>query len=299
MTKEEFRQLAKDGPLILDGATGSNLLKMGMPRGIATELWVYDHPEVMAKLQSDYIAAGSRVIYAPTFMANRISLSDQHFQGQALTDKVRELILTAVQRSKETAGEKAFVAGDIGGTGRFMEPNGPLTYEDLFDCYAEAIGYMKEAGVDLLVAETMLSLEEVLVVVDAAAAAAPDLPLVTTLTCQADGGLFFGGTIYEACEALAETGADAVGCNCSVGPDQLEAVVRTISSKVDVPVVAKPNAGMPEITDTGEAIYSMDPEAFGQSMLGLKAAGARLLGGCCGTDPDYIRSLTEKLAAEK
>lgn len=291
MKKSEFSALVQKGPVILDGATGSNLLKMGMPRGIPTELWVEEHPEVIQKLQRAYLEAGSQIIYSPTFLANRIGLKSHGIEENCLTDKVRSLNQKLVSYTRGVVGDKALVAGDIGGTGSFMEPFGPLTYEQLLDCYTEQISALVDAGVDVLVVETMISMEEAMVVLDAAAAVC-DLPVLVSLTCEADGSLFFGGNIFDAAASLAEMGADAVGCNCSVGPDQLESVISTIASRVNVPVIAKPNAGMPVITETGEAVYSMNAPDFGIYMKKLHKAGASVLGGCCGTDPEYIRALT-------
>lgn len=292
MKKEDFTALLSKGPVILDGATGSNLLKMGMPRGIPTELWVEEHPEVIKQLQRAYLEAGSQIIYAPTFLANRIGLKGHGIPEQHLTDKVRSLNQRLVSYTQDAVQGKALVAGDIGGTGSFMQPYGPLTYEELLACYTEQISCLVEAGVDVLVVETMISLDETMVVLDAAASVC-DLPILVSLTCEADGSLFFGGNIFDATAALAEIGASAVGCNCSVGPDQLEAVISTIASQVQVPVIAKPNAGMPVITETGDAVYSMGAEDFGAHMKKLKNAGASVLGGCCGTNPDYIKALVK------
>lgn len=295
MKKTEFAALLKKGPLILDGATGSNLLKMGMPRGVPTELWVEEHPEAIKELQTAYLDAGSQVLYAPTFLANRIGLKGHGIEENLLADKVKALNHTLVGYTRDVADGKALIGGDIGGTGSFMQPYGPLTYEELLSCYTEQISCLAEAGVDLLVVETMISLEETMVVLDAASAVC-DLPVLASLTCEADGSLFFGGNIFDAAVTLAEIGADAVGCNCSVGPDQLEAVISTIAAQVSIPVIAKPNAGMPEISETGEAIYSMGPEEFGRHMKKLRDAGASVLGGCCGTGPEYIRALVKEIS---
>lgn len=290
MRKEDFSLLLKDGPLILDGATGSNLLKMGMPRGIPTDIWLKDHPAPILALQRAYVEAGSQVIYAPTFQTNRLAL-----KGHLDQVDIRDLNHRLVSYAKEAAQGKALVAGDIGGTGSFMAPFGPLTYEELLDCYSEQISCLCEAGVDVLVVETMISLEEAAVVLDAAASVCPTLPVLASLTCEADGSLFFGGNIFDAVETLAEMGACAVGCNCSVGPDQLEAVIANIASRVSVPVIAKPNAGLPVITETGDAVYSMNPEDFARYMKKLQSAGASVLGGCCGTSPEYIRAMVQSI----
>ena len=289
MTKQEFQQRMAQGPLILDGATGSNLLKAGMPRGICTEQWVVEHPEPLIQLQKAYIEAGSDVVYAPTFLANPISLGSHN-----LAQETRRFNHELVRISKEAAKGKALVAGDISTTGKLMEPMGEMSYDTLFEAYKEQITYLSQAGVDLLVAETMMAADETMVILDAAAEVC-DLPVLCSLTIEADGSLFFGGNIYDAVEALEAVGAAAVGCNCSVGPDQLEAVISGIRERVSIPVIAKPNAGMPKITETGEAVYSMGAEEFAGHMKALANAGASLLGGCCGTDPDYIRALCQKI----
>lgn len=175
-----------------------------------------------------------------------------------------------------------------------MEPKGELTYTELYDAYAEQITALANAGADLLVAETMLSVDETCVVLDAAASVC-DLPVMCTLTLEADGSALFGGNAVEAVETLQEMGASAVGLNCSVGPDQLEAVVRSMKKAAKVPVIAKPNAGLPVITPTGEAVYSMNAVDYAKHMKILVEAGAGIIGGCCGTTPEYIRLLAEML----
>ena len=175
-----------------------------------------------------------------------------------------------------------------------MEPKGELTYTELFDAYAEQITALANAGVDLLVAETMLSVDETCVVLDAAASVC-DLPVMCSLTLEADGSALFGGNAVEAVETLQEMGAAAVGLNCSVGPDQLEAVVRSMEKVATVPVIAKPNAGLPVITPQGEAVYSMNAQDFAKHMKVLVEAGAGVIGGCCGTTPEYIRLLAQML----
>lgn len=290
MTKEAFEALAGEGVILLDGATGSNLTRAGMPKGISTEMWTLEHSDILNRLQKEYLAAGSQIIYAPTFAANRISLSNF-----GLEDRVEELNTRLTELSKKAVGNgRGLIAGDITTTGKMLEPKGELTYTELYDAYAEQITALANAGVDLLVAETMLSVDETCVVLDAAASVC-DLPVMCTLTLEADGSALFGGNAVEAVETLQEMGASAVGLNCSVGPDQLEAVVRSMAKAAKVPVIAKPNAGLPVITPAGEAVYSMNAEDFAGHMKVLTEAGAGVIGGCCGTTPDYIRRLAEML----
>lgn len=288
MTKKEFRELTEK-VLILDGATGSNLMAQGMPRGICTELWVMEHKEIIQNLQRAYIEAGSQVIYAPTFGGNRRNL-----QQHGLEDRIVEINHTLVSYSREVAGERVFVAGDITTSGQFVTAEGEYTYEDAFEMYKEQIQILQEAGVDLLAAETMINIEETLAAVDAANAVC-QLPIMCTMTVEADGSIFSGGNAVEAAVALESAGADAVGINCSVGPDQLVSVVRNIREAVSIPVIAKPNAGMPVINDQGNAVYSMLPEEFAGHMKVLAENGASIMGGCCGTAPEFIRAMHQLL----
>lgn len=284
MKKQDFQNLTKN-ILFLDGATGSNLMAQGMPRGICTEQWVLEHKDVIQKLQRAYIEAGSQVIYAPTFGGNRMNLK-QH----GLEDQIRDINCRLVSYSREVAEDQAFVAGDITTSGQFVTMDGEYTYEDAFEMYREQILILKEAGVDLIAAETMINIEETLAAVDAANTVC-DLPIMCTMTVEADGSIFSGGNAVEAALALESAGADAVGINCSVGPDQLVSVVRNIREAVSIPVIAKPNAGMPVIDDQGNAVYSMSPEAFAEHMKVLTENGASVVGGCCGTTPEFIRAM--------
>ena len=269
MTKQDFQKLAENHILLLDGATGSNLMKAGMPRGVCTESWVIEHKDVIQALQKGYIEAGSNIIYAPTFGGNRISLS-----LHGLEDQIEEINHTLAGYSKEIAPAGVYVAGD-------------MTYEKAFETYQEQIGYLRDAGVDLIVAETMINIEETLAAVDACQSVC-DLPIICTVTVEADGSIFSGGNAVEAAMSLEAAGADAVGINCSVGPDQLVSVVRNIKENVSIPVIAKPNAGMPQIDDQGNAVYSMTPADFAGYMRVLVDNGASVVGGCCGTTPEFI-----------
>lgn len=259
MTREEFQKLTQD-VVLLDGATGSNLMAAGMPRGICTEAWIMEHKEVLQNLQKAYVEAGSQIVYAPTFGGNRYSLV-----LHGLQDKLAEMNHALVNISREAVGHKVYVAGDITTTGKMMEPAGDLTYEMAYETYCEQIKVLEDAGVDLIAAETMINIEETLAALDAAASVS-SLPVMCTMTVEADGSIFSGGNAVEAAIALEGAGAVAVGINCSVGPDQLVSVVRNIKENVSIPVIAKPNAGMPTIDDQGNAIYSMDAKSFAEHM---------------------------------
>ena len=288
MTREEFQKLTQD-VVLLDGATGSNLMAAGMPRGICTEAWIMEHKEVLQNLQKAYVEAGSQIVYAHTFGGNRYSLG-----LHGLQDKLAEMNHALVNISREAVGHKVYVAGDITTTGKMMEPAGDLTYEMAYETYCEQIKVLEDAGVDLIAAETMINIEETLAALDAAASVS-SLPVMCTMTVEADGSIFSGGNAVEAAIALEGAGAVAVGINCSVGPDQLVSVVRNIKENVSIPVIAKPNAGMPTIDDQGNAIYSMDAKSFAEHMKVLIENGASVVGGCCGTTPEFIREISRSL----
>lgn len=289
MTRQEFLARAADHVLLLDGATGSNLRKAGMPVGISSEEWVLKNPEVLKELQRAYVEAGSEIVYAPTFGANRISLMNFGLEKQ-VTEMNRRLLAI----SKEAVGARALVAGDLTTTGKLLEPRGDLSYETLYKIYQEQIKALADAGADLLVAETMLSVDETVAALDAAQSVC-DLPVMCTLSLEADGTALYGGNAVEAVMTLQEMGVAAVGLNCSVGPDQLEAVVANMKKVAQVPIIAKPNAGMPVINEKGEASYSMNAQDFARYTRKLVEAGAGIVGGCCGTTPEYIRELARVL----
>ena len=285
MTRSEFAAKLAQGPLLLDGATGSNLMKAGMPKGVCAETWILDHPQAILDLQRAYVAAGSQVLLAPTFTAGRIYLSQHGLEGE-----LKELNRRLVALSREAAQGKAWVAGDMTTMGRADVP-----YETMLEYYHEQAQALAEAGVDLILCETLMGHDEAMAALEGCRMAAAELPVCCSFSVTADGMLYFGGSVYEAAPQVAEFGADAVGINCSVGPDQLESVVRALQESLTVPVIAKPNAGMPEIDDQGNAHYSMHAADFGRHMAALHRAGASILGGCCGTEPPYIAALKAAL----
>lgn len=290
MTKEEFQSLAASRVLFLDGATGSNLMKAGMPRGVCTEAWILDHKEVLKNLQRSYAKSGSDILYAPTFGANRIAL-----EGHGLAKELESMNRALVAISREVADEAGhiLVAGDVTTAGRPIGSEPAFSYENLFSVYQEQISILADSKVDLLVAETLLSVEEAMLIVDAAASVC-DLPIMCSITVSSDGAAYFGGTAMELVASVQEMGAVAAGINCSTGPDQLEAIVKSMKEVASIPLIVKPNAGMPVIDEKGNAIYSMQPDAFAKHMRVLEQAGAGILGGCCGTTPDFIRALYQE-----
>ena len=281
----EFKKLTERGLIYLDGATGSNLMKRGMPAGVCPEKWILEHPDIFVGLQREYVEAGSNIIYAPTFTANRIKLKEYHLEGD-----IERINHELVALSKKAADGNALVAGDITMTGRQLIPMGDIDFEELIDVYKEQIKLICEAGADLLVVETMMSLQETRAALIAAKEICT-LPVMATLTFESDGRTLYGTDGISAAVTLEKLGACAVGANCSTGPDKMVELIQSISKVVSVPVIAKPNAGMPGLDEDGETVYDMDADTFALEMKKLVNAGACILGGCCGTAPEYIGKL--------
>lgn len=288
MTKKEFKEWAKKSIIYLDGATGSNLMKAGMPAGVCPEKWILEHKAVFKELQRAYVEAGSNILYAPTFTANRIKLSEYGLQ-----DKLSDMTGELVSLSKEAAAGHAYVAGDITMTGKQLTPVGSMDFEELVEVYKEQITALVQAGVDMLVVETMMSLQEARAAVIAAMESC-ELPILVTMTFEKDGRTLYGTDARTAAVVLSSLGADAVGVNCSAGPDAMTDIIREMVQVTDIPVIAKPNAGLPYVKD-GNTCYDLQAEEFAEQMKVLVRAGASVLGGCCGTDPSYIKVLKEKI----
>lgn len=290
MNRQKFQALIKDRPLFLDGATGSNLQKQGMSAGVCPEQWILEHRDIMIELQRQFVDAGSDIVYAPTFTSNRIKLAEY-----GLADTVDKMNRELVAISKEAVGDRAYVAGDLTMTGEQLAPMGRLTFEELVEVYKEQIRYLADAGVDLLVIETMMSLQETRAAVIAAKEVC-DLAVMATLTFESDGRTLFGTDAVTAAIVLESLGVAAVGTNCSTGPDRMVENVRAMAQHVSIPIIAKPNAGLPSLDADGNTVYDMDAETFGRGMRDLIAAGASIIGGCCGTTPDYIRAAKQAVA---
>lgn len=286
MTKQEFRQFVEQGPIILDGATGTNLQEAGMPIGVCPEEWILENPEVMKKLQADYVEAGTQIVYAPTFTANRVKLAEY-----GLEDRLEEMNRNLVALSKEAVGDRAYVAGDLTMTGQQLFPLGEMMFEELVDIYKEQASVLVDAGVDLFVVETMMSLQECRAAVIAIREVC-NLPIMVTLTYNEDGRTLYGTTPEVATVVLQSLGADVIGINCSTGPEEMLEPVRKMAEYATIPILAKPNAGLPEL-ENGRTVYKTTPEEFARVGKELVKAGAAILGGCCGTTPEHIRVLAD------
>lgn len=296
MTREEFITLSKDHILYLDGATGSNLVKAGMLSGVCPEQWILEHQDVMLQLQKDYVQAGTNILYAPTFTANRVKLAEYHLEKN-MTSMIRDLVAISKKAAESTPGHPVYVAGDLTMTGEQLKPMGKMLLETLIDIYKEQILCLVDAGADLLVVETMMSLAETRAALIAAKEVC-DLPVIATLTFEADGRTLFGTDAKTAAIVLESLGASAIGANCSTGPAQMESIISEMVSHTRIPVIAKPNAGLPFLDENGTTCYNMEAEEFAEEMEVLVNAGATILGGCCGTTPEFIRQIHERFGTD-
>ena len=250
----------------------------------------FSHGEVLVELQQGYVQAGTHILFAPTFTANRIKLEEYGLANQ-LDDMNRGLVAL----SKKAAAGKAFVAGDMTMTGSQLYPLGELLFEELVDVYKEQARALYEAGVDLFVVETMMSLQECRAAVLAIREVC-ELPVMVSLTYQEDGRTLYGTDPVTAVVTLQSLGADAVGLNCSTGPEAMLALVARMAEYATVPILAKPNAGMPKLVN-GETVFDTTAEAFAAAGKELLEAGASILGGCCGTTPEHIKALSDAVCS--
>jgi len=285
LTKPQLHNLLAEGPLLLDGATGSNLMKAGMPRGCCTEKWVLENPEALKNLQRAYVEAGSQVIYAPTFQAQPLALARMGLADQ--TEKINEQL---VQLSRSVCGN-ALVAGDLTTLAVYTDSFDPENFDLLVENYRRQIRGLINGGADLLVAETLMYPTEAEAILTAAELEGASCCMYC-FTMQADGSLFSGMDAGPILKELEESGAAAVGFNCVAADNFTAGLVSRLRRYVKGPILCKPNAGVPTLCPDNLPHYPMEPEEFSAIMADCKAMGAQLLGGCCGTDPSFIRALS-------
>ena len=273
-------------PLMLDVATGTELMKRGMPADACMEQWVLERPGVLLGLQREYVAAGANVILAPTLGANAIRLEEHGITGQ-----VAEYNRRLVALSREAADGRALVAGDLGPTGKTLSPFGDDSFEMLTAVYTEQALALELAGVDLFVIETCVSMPEARAAV-LAVRSVSDKPVFVTFTCNEDGRTLSGTDVLAALIVMQGMGVSAFGLNCCDGPQVVLEQLRRLTPYARVPLIAKPSAGLPQAEEDGP-VYSCTPEELASFVPDLAAAGARIFGGCCGAGADHIAALKQ------
>jgi len=278
-----------DKIFILDGATGTELIRAGMPRGVTPELWVLEHPEVLLKIQQSYIEAGSDVLYAPTFGANAMQMKRHGYDGD-----IRRLNydLAALTRSCNPR----CMAGSIGSCGGIMRPAGDLSYDDLYEIFLPQIQGLMDAGVDYFAIETMMDLKEARAV-GMIIKSVCDIPFTATFSVDAGGRTVYGTSLAIAMLTMSDAGAAAVGLNCSTGPENMAEFVREAAGYADIPMIIKPNAGLPKTDEHNNVYFDMSPEDFAAAMAPLPQYGVTMVGGCCGTDNRHIKALAKAMSS--
>lgn len=284
LTKEEFLKKVSQGLRILDGATGSNLRAAGMPKGCCTEQWVLENPEPLLALQRGYAQAGSQIIYAPTFQAQPIALC------QVGLEKETEQVNKKLVELSRSAAPDCLIAGDLTTLATFCDSWNPDSFDLLVENYRRQIRGLMDGGCDLLVGETLLYPQEAEAILTAAELEGAGAAMYT-FTMQADGSLFSGADVGPVLQDLEQAGAAAVGFNCVAADMMLPHLVSKLRRFVKIPLICKPNAGMPVINDDGIAVYTQTPSQFYEIMTQCVANGAQILGGCCGTTPEFIAEL--------
>ena len=286
LTKEQFHDLIANGLRYLDGATGSNLQKVGMPRGCCTEQWILDHPDALVNLQRQYAEAGSQILYAPTFQAQPIAL-----EKVGLADRTEEINAQLVALTRSVS-KNCLVAGNLTTLATFTDSFDEENFDLLVENYRRQIKGLIDGGADILAAETLmypLEAEAILTAAELEGAGAA----MYTFTMQSDGSLFSGRDAGGILKELEEAGAAAVGFNCVAADMMTPYLVSKLRRSVKGPLICKPNAGVPVIDNDNTVRYPMTPQEFAAIMHQCISNGATLLGGCCGTDPGFIAALKE------
>ena len=276
-------------PFLMDGATGTELQKRGMPPGSCTEQWALDHPEALLELQRAYVAAGADVLVTPTIGANRGALEKFGLEGEL---ERYNRALTALTR--QAAGGKALVAGDLGPTGKAIPPYGETPFEELVDLYAEQAAVLLDAGVDLFLVESVMAMAEARAAVLGIRKAGGDKPILVTCYCDEEGRTPTGTDVLACAIVMQGMGAVAFGLNC-VDPAVAEEQLTRLHQYTDMPLIAEPSAGIPVQEADGRLVYQGGVEDFSSRVPSWAAAGVRIFGGCCGTHPGHIRALKEAL----
>jgi 5-methyltetrahydrofolate--homocysteine methyltransferase len=286
------QRLAAGELLVADGAAGTMLIAAGLPHGTPPDLWNLDNPQAILQLHRAYVDAGSQIILTNTFGGSRLKL-EKHNLGE----RTHAINLAGAQLARQASGSRAYVAGDIGPTGELMEPFGALNFERAVEVFSEQAAALVEGGVDALWIETMMDLEEARAAVTAARQAS-DLPVFCTLSFGPKGRTMMGVRASQAVETLWPLGLAAIGANCGEGLGPVEiALAQMHEALPEAPLIAKPNAGLPK-TVAGETVYDVGPVEFAGRIKDFVALGARIVGACCGSNPEYISAIAASLPSD-
>lgn len=289
--KKPFRDRLKEGVIVCDGAMGT-LLELYEYGEKPPEIHNLKNPDIIERAHREYIQAGAEIIETNTFSANRLRL-----QVYRLDDRTKEINEAAVRIAKQAAGDEVYVAGAVGPSGRLFEPLGKTKLSEAKDAFKEQIGYLVAGGVDLLILETFLDLNELDAAIDAAKEVSPDIPIIAQKTFSEDGAILASDFPVEVVRHIKSKGVDVVGSNCTVGPQRMYGIIKSIYSE-DVVLSAQPAAGIPTLVD-GRSIYHAAPEYLATYAKQLVEAGVTIVGACCGSTPSHIRAISEAVRGVK
>jgi len=282
----DFRSILRDDKVyFFDGGYGSLLQSRGLPAGLSPELWCMKEPDIIRGVHQEYIEAGANVLTTNTFGGSRPKLGNDA--------DVYDLNKAMVEIARQVAGDNAFVAASIGPIGHFVEPLGDLTFREMVEIYKEQIKGCVDGGADLILGETHFDLAEAKAVVVATRQLC-DLPVAMSMTFEGEASLT-GTSPLTFVDTMQNMGVELIGTNCSAGPEQMQDTLRSWASRLETPTFAEANAGLPELDDNGNTCFRLQPEPFAEQACKFVALGAKFIGGCCGTTPDHIRALRNKV----
>jgi 5-methyltetrahydrofolate--homocysteine methyltransferase len=291
----DFKErLAAGEVFVIDGATGTNLQRTGLPVGAAAEIWVLENPEAIADLERAFVAAGSDILLTCTFGGTRLRL-----EASGLTDRFEEINRKAVEIAQAvTAGSDVLVAGSLGPTGQMLAPLGTLSAEAAEADYRAQAELLLDAGVDLLVIETQFDLAEAVAAVRGARVVDGEIPLVCSFSYDRGTRTMMGVSPEAMAETIGALAVDVLGINCGRSLDENLEALGKLRQATDKPIWFKPNAGMPEMDEDGKPTYSVSPAEMGALVPDWLAAGAQLVGGCCGTSPEHLAEIAKAVNGE-
>jgi 5-methyltetrahydrofolate--homocysteine methyltransferase len=275
--------------LVSDGAMGTMLQSMGLQAGQSPETWNLTHPEEVQQVHRAYLEAGAQLLTTNTFGGNRLRLMAHNVNGHEL---LKEINRRAVELAREVAGDSAAVIASVGPTGELMEPLGDLSEEQAYEVFSEQMAALQEGGADTVILETFMALEEIVVALRAAKSLG--LKVIASMSFAANQRTMMGVTPEQAAITLAQEGAQVVGANCSTGAQEMVPVIRRMRAAVSVPLIAQPNAGMP-VLQGGRAVYTQKPEEMAEFAPQFAEAGAKIIGSCCGSTPEFTRAIVAAL----
>jgi len=281
----------KDKIWVMDGATGTQLQKLGMPAKSCTEQWVLENPDKFVEMQRAYVEAGSDMVYAPTFGANRVNLSNHGVEAD-----IDEMCAVLVALSRRAAGDRALVIGDISSTGLLVEPYGDTEEDELLEVFTQQAAALEKAGVDAFGVETQMYLDEARLAVKAVRSVS-NKPLIVSFTIGPTGKTIWGEDLRDIIDELEEYSPAAFGINCCGDMELMCQVLSQLKEHTDIPLVAKPNAGIPVMRD-GKSVYELPAEQLGEYAARFIDCGAKLIGGCCGTTQEHIAAIRKVVDAQ-